>query len=94
MASAVAAEPPPGHNRHETGDDVSPSEVREMSDSKGGDIAGWVVIGAASAVLFVGVGYTNTFGVFVRKRLANIMLAPLPIQQWVMRYFRKSRIVC
>jgi hypothetical protein len=28
-----------------------------------GDAKAWVVIGAASAVLFVGVGYTNAYGV-------------------------------
>ena len=28
------------------------------------NVSGWISIGAASAVLFVGVGYTNTFGVF------------------------------
>lgn len=29
-----------------------------------GGAKAWVVVGAASAVMFVGIGYTNTYGVF------------------------------
>jgi hypothetical protein len=71
MASAVAAQHRPNNDRHATENGTSPSEFREMSDPNGGDIAGWIVIGAASAVLFIGVGYTNTFGVFVRLMMSK-----------------------
>ena len=63
----VTAEQSPHDNCHETDDGTSASDVRDMSESNDSDATGWIVVGAASAVLFVGVGYTNTFGVFVRR---------------------------
>ena len=43
---------------------MSKAENTDISGSKDErDAKAWVVIGAASAVLFVGVGYTNAYGV-------------------------------
>lgn len=50
---------------HEANEPTANAAEHDFPDSKNeSEAMGWIVIGAASAVLFVGVGYTNTYGVF------------------------------
>lgn len=41
----------------------------------GASYRGWISITAASAILFIGIGYTNTFGVFADEYEKNLLSA-------------------
>ena len=65
MAHAVTMQQLQECDGHETSDRTGIAAEYAFPDSKTHSEANsWLVIGAASAVLFVGVGYTNTYGVF------------------------------